>query len=66
MKVKRERSTMIPKTVTYEVDPEEGDSVFFVVVPKDTFANAAMRGVPTCVAHGDDCEHALAVVDHLA
>lgn len=66
MKVTKERRSMIPKTVTYEVDPEEGDFVFSVIVPKDTFPNEAMRGVPTCVAHGDDCEHARAVVDHLA
>lgn len=56
MKVTKARQ-IAPRTPTYEVDPEEGDYTWTVAV---------LDGKPHCVAHGEDCEHAKAVTEHLA
>jgi len=46
-----------PRTPTFEVDPEEGEYVYTVLV---------LSGVPHCMRHGLECEHAAAVAAHLA
>ena len=56
MKVTKQ-AQMAPRTPTYEVDPEEGEYVYTVLV---------LSGVPHCMQHGPECEHAVAVAAHLA
>lgn len=65
MIVTKDRSSMMPHTWTYTVDPEEGDYTFSVLVVKDSHPNPERRGEILCVTHGD-CDHAKAVRDHRA
>lgn len=46
-----------PRTPTYKVDPIEGEYTFTVSILDDK---------PTCWQHGTHCDHAKAVVLHLA
>lgn len=44
-----------PRTVSYTVDPIEGEYTF------DVLLLGAFKDTPTCVQHGDTCDHAKAV-----
>ncbi len=60
MKVTKDKRSIMPHTVTYTVDPEEGEYSYSVIVVKSSHPNPERHGEILCVAHGD-CEHAAAV-----
>lgn len=65
MKVKKVIPTSLPKTTTYEVDPEEGDFVFAVSVGKKNHPTLAENEI-LCWVDGDaGCIHSEAVKKHL-
>lgn len=65
MKVTKVTPTAAPKTATYEVDPEEGEYTFVVSLAGAGHPSLA-EGVALCWQHGEDCDHAKAVLAHVA
>lgn len=65
MKVTKDRRSLMAYTFTYTVDPEEGEDTFSVIVVKDSHPYLERRRAILCVAHGDECDHAKAVREHL-